>query len=121
MKRPENDTTNLSDKSVAKALRGVIEEFGYIYLSWGSPPDDKLPGCNIEAVSKALAQQLNERGGFMKSVVARTKEGHHHNRIEQAQHVCCDGRHETPCPQPCQACVEECDPSLVIAVSDATS
>lgn len=26
---------------------------------------------------------------------------------------CCDPRHETPCPEPCEACEDECDPQYL--------
>jgi hypothetical protein len=27
---------------------------------------------------------------------------------------CTDPRHGTPCPQPCSACVDECDPQFIV-------
>jgi hypothetical protein len=33
-------------------------------------------------------------------------------RVEGAGKFCHDPRHEKPCPLPCEACKEECDPEL---------
>lgn len=32
----------------------------------------------------------------------------------EAQMYCVDERHGTPCPLPCRACEEECDPKAIV-------
>lgn len=34
--------------------------------------------------------------------------------MTQEPRFCYDPRHYSPCPQPCPACVDECDPALVM-------
>lgn len=37
---------------------------------------------------------------------------------ERLKEYCHDPRHHTPCPQPCEACEEECDPKYKAWVTD---